>query len=186
MEGNGWKKVLLVVVACVAALTLVVGIAVAVTTTGHGENGEHAETCECDGDCSECDEEGEDHEHGEAKGGGNGTLQPYWEEAINEVAGLLGLSEEELHEEKEGGKTLAQIAGEKGISTDQVVNTITEKVGELVDAEVAAGNVTPEQAEKIKSVAAMKAPAYVESGHGHGMGSGGGSTHDHNHQESCD
>jgi len=179
MEGKAWKKVLLIAVACVAALTLVVGIAVAVTTTGHGEDGEHAETCECD-------EEGEDHEHGEGQGG-NGTLQPYWSEAMDEVAGLLGLSEEELHEEKEGGKTLAQIAGEKGVSTDQVVNTITEKVGELVDAEVAAGNVTPEQEEKIKSVAAMKAPVYVESGGGHGKGQGSsGSTHDHDHEESCD
>ena len=185
MEGKGWKKILLVAVACVAALALVVGIAVAVTTTGHGEDGEHVETCECDGNCSECDEthscdeEGEDHEHGEGRGGGNGTLQPYWDEAINEVAGLLGLSEEELHEEKDGGKTLAQIAGEKGISTDQVVNTITEKVGELVDAEVAAGVITAEQAEKVKSVAALKAPVYVENGHGHGMGCG--SDHDDKH-----
>ena len=184
MKGKGWKKVLLIAIACVAALTLVVGIAVAVTTTGHGEDGEHALTCECEGDCSECDEEGEDHEHGEDHGSGNGTLQPYWDEAVNEVAGLLGFSEEELHEEKDGGKTLAQIAGEKGISTDQVVNTITEKGGELVDAEVAAGNVTPEKAEKVKSAAALKAPVYVEKGHGHGMG--GGSDYDDKHWESCD
>ena len=187
MEGKDWKKVLLITVACLAVLALVVGIAVAVTTTGNGEDAEHATDSEGSDSDEDCDTgtgdgitTGAASRSGSGMGTGTGTMQGYWSEAMNDVAVLLGLSEEELHEETDSGKTLAQVAGEKGVSPDEVVDTIIRKVDSLADAEFAAGDVTTEQADRVKTVVAARAHERVENGYGGGIGHDG-DDHDHEH-----
>ena len=151
------KKVLLVTVACLAVLALMAGVAVAVT----GNDAEvGAKAGQCGDDCADnTGHKGSGSHRGEVKG---------------EVAALLGLSPEDMEAELKSGKTLAELAEEKGVTTDQVLETITRKVGEALDAEVAAGNMTPEQAEERKSFAASRAADCIENGgcgqRGHGQG----------------
>jgi len=149
------KKILLVTVACVAVLALMAGVAVAVTGTDADVG---ARTGECGND--RADETGH-------KGSGS-----HRDEVKGEIAGLLGLSLEDMEAQLSSGKTLAELAEEKGVTTDQVLETITSKVGELLDAEVAAGNMIPEQAEERKSFAASRAADCIENG-GCGQGSRG-------------
>lgn len=48
----------------------------------------------------------------------------------SEVAAVLGISAEDLQKELANGKTVAQVAQEKGIATDQLLSTLQGKLGE--------------------------------------------------------
>ena len=146
------KKVLLVTVACVAVLALMAGVAVAVTGANAGV-GVEAEACERKNDCAE-----------EGECARNETMRVHRDEVRGEIASLLGLSLEEMTAELASGKNMAELADEKGVTIDQVLETITRKVGEVLDAEVAAGNMTPEKAEERKSQAVSRAASRIEKG----------------------
>jgi len=62
------------------------------------------------------------------------------------ITDLLGLTHEELYQLRADGKTLAQIAAAKGVSEDALVNAILEQRRETLQAAVAAGRLTQEQA----------------------------------------
>jgi Protein of unknown function (DUF2680) len=76
--------------------------------------------------------------------GGRGILG----QEVEKVASVLGLSPADLLSELRGGKTLAQIAGEKGVPTQTLVDTILEPAKQLLSNRVQNGKITQEQADQ--------------------------------------
>jgi len=70
--------------------------------------------------------------------------------SINDLAEFLGISREELTGSLQSGKTIVQIAAEKGISEQQLVDFMAEKYSERIEQKVADGKITAEQADKLK------------------------------------
>jgi hypothetical protein len=62
----------------------------------------------------------------------------------------LGLTESELHEELEDGKTLAEIAEAEGKSVDGLIDAMVAAAEEKIDEAVADGRLTEERASDLK------------------------------------
>jgi len=67
--------------------------------------------------------------------------------AAEELSKLLGLKAEEILEQRNSGKSLADIAKDQGVAEDKVVSTMLEAKKELLDERVKAGVITQEQAD---------------------------------------
>jgi hypothetical protein len=67
--------------------------------------------------------------------------------SIDAAAGYLGLTEAQLHTQLESGKTLAQIAKDKGKSVEGLEKAITDSMKTKLDAAVKAGTITQAQAD---------------------------------------
>lgn len=88
--------------------------------------------------------------------GGNGPMQPGngprmgrpdWAGMDDEVVAILGLAQTQLHDLRAEGKSLTQIAADKGISRDSLIQKLLDtRKAELAKA-VAAGQLTQEQAD---------------------------------------
>jgi len=68
---------------------------------------------------------------------------------LDAAATYLGLSEGQLRDRLESGKTLAQIAKDRGKSVDGLVDAMVAEVKQHVDAAVAAGRLTRAQADQV-------------------------------------
>ena len=75
--------------------------------------------------------------------------------ALDAAAAYLGLSEDQLRNQLEGGKTLAQVAKDKGKSVDGLVDAMLADKKKRIDAAVAAGKIT--KAQRDEFVAGLKA-----------------------------
>lgn len=116
-------KILGVALALAAILTLAIGTAVFADAPGNGDTQEYC---------------GGIGWHGFNGNGG----------AISDtVSELLGLTPEQLHELRLEGKSLADIAEDKGVSVDELVDTIIAYKVEAVEVRVANGTLTREQAD---------------------------------------
>lgn len=69
--------------------------------------------------------------------------------AGQELAAILGITPEELRAEFQSGKSLAQIGEAKGISRETLKAKLTEAHKARIDAAVAAGRLTAEQAQQM-------------------------------------
>ena len=94
---------------------------------------------------------------------------------LSVVAGSLGLSEDEVRTALQDGETIAEVAGEEGVDVQAVVNAIVAAHREHLDAEVADGDLTREQADEMLTLAEERAGALVNGKmpafggrHGHG------------------
>jgi len=67
--------------------------------------------------------------------------------AAEELSKLLGLKTEEIVEQRNSGKSLADIAKDQGVAQDEVVSTMLKARKELLDERVKAGIITQEQAD---------------------------------------
>jgi uncharacterized protein YidB (DUF937 family) len=93
---------------------------------------------------------------------------------LDRAASYLGITEEQLRTELEGGKTLAQVAQAHGKSADGVVDALVAGAQERLDSAVAAGRLTQAQAnemlnglrDRITSLVNSRLPA----GHPEGFG----------------
>ncbi|MGG1518062.1 hypothetical protein ABE504_21775 [Paenibacillus oryzisoli] len=81
----------------------------------------------------------------------------------NELATLLGMTQEELTAERKAGKSLAEIAQAKGVSEDTLVAKLTEAETKKLDDAVAAGKLKQEQADKMKTGIADRWKKLVEA-----------------------
>ena len=81
------------------------------------------------------------HHRGLGRGGPFGSL--------NAAADYLGLTEEQLRSELAGGKSLAQVAKDRGKSTDGLVAALVAAAKERLDASVSAGRLTQAQADEM-------------------------------------
>ena len=68
---------------------------------------------------------------------------------LDAAASYLGLTEAGLRSQLEGGKTLAQVAKDRGKSVDGLVEALVEAAKKRLDADVAAGRLTRSQADSI-------------------------------------
>ena len=64
------------------------------------------------------------------------------------VAEVLGLTTDELSEARESGSSIAEIAASQGVEVDDVVQAIVDGKAERLDAKVAAGDLTAEEAQE--------------------------------------
>ena len=76
----------------------------------------------------------------------HGRMRDHTAEA---AATVLGLELEELVDELKDGKTLAEVAEEKGMAVDELTAAMLPEVRQELDAEVAEGKLTEEQADAI-------------------------------------
>jgi hypothetical protein len=84
--------------------------------------------------------------HGE-RGHGHGP-------GLDAAASYLGLSEDRLREALEGGKTLAQVAKDRGKPVDGLIQALTDEKARRLDEAVAAGRLT--KAERADLLAGLK------------------------------
>ena len=91
------------------------------------------------------------HFDGRGFGGpGPGFMHPH-PAALDAAATYLGMTKAELRTALEGGKTLAQIAKDKGKTVDGLVQALTTEATKKIDAAAAAGKITKDQAADMKS-----------------------------------
>jgi hypothetical protein len=79
------------------------------------------------------------------------------------AAKLLGLTEEQLHQELKAGKTLAELAAARNVSRETLVQAIVEEEIKQLDQAVAAGKMPRELAERLKANARERANAIVDA-----------------------
>ncbi len=106
------------------------------------------------------------------------------ESMVDVVSQLLGLTPEQIHEQRLAGKSLVQIAQEKGVSKDQLVAAILAAKKAVLDNLVKDGKLTQAQADAMYAHMQTQVPNAVErtsvgpangrgnSGHCPGLNSG--------------
>ena len=67
--------------------------------------------------------------------------------SLTTIAGALGMTEAELRTELQSGKSVADVAGAKGVSLDTVIAAIVDEQAKQLSAAVAAGRITQAQAD---------------------------------------
>lgn len=114
--------------------------------------------------------------------GGHGPMLglggPAWggQSTLDAVSKLLGLTPEQIHEQRLAGKSLVQIAQEKGVSKDQLVAAILAAKKAVLDSLVSAGKLTQAQADAMYANMQTQVPLAVERttvGPVNGRGNGG-------------
>src|SRR5207302_4640343 len=70
-------------------------------------------------------------------------------EQFDTAARYLGITESQLREDLAAGKTLAQVADDRGKSVDGLIQAMTNAAKERLDAAVAAGRLTRAQADAV-------------------------------------
>ena len=76
---------------------------------------------------------------------------PHFFGGLEAAASYLGTTEAALRSELESGKTLAQVAQEKGKSVDGLVQALYDEAKQHLDAAVSAGKLTQSQEDRILS-----------------------------------
>jgi len=97
--------------------------------------------------------------------------------ATDDIAGLLGITTEELQTALRSGTTLSALAAEKGVDAQKIIDAIVAVMTAKLDEKLAAGTLTQEQYDAQKASLADRAKQMVESqwmGKGFGGGKRGG------------
>jgi len=87
---------------------------------------------------------------------------------LDAAASYLGLTEDQLRTELDGGKTLAQVAKDHGKSVDGLVDALVADLKKHLDADVAAGRITKAQEDQFLADAKQRINDFVN-----GKGPGG-------------
>lgn len=103
-------------------------------------------------------------ERGGAMGDLPGVMGEYREEIEDGIAAVLGISADELQEQLEDGKTIAETAEEEGIPEEDLVDAAAAKIGEIADRLAAEKDISDERAEEIKSNAESIASRLIKRG----------------------
>jgi len=85
-----------------------------------------------------------------APGGPHGR-GPGMREGLDAAASALGMTADELRTELQSGKSVAQVAQDRGVNLDDVKNAIVTEATGRIDQAVSAGKLTQEQADKAKA-----------------------------------
>jgi polyhydroxyalkanoate synthesis regulator phasin len=88
---------------------------------------------------------------------------------LEAAAEYLGLSEDELREELESGKTLAQVARDHDKSVDGLVDALVARAKEKLDDAVEEGRLTRAQADSLLEGVRERVTAFVNGEHGRGF-----------------
>ena len=104
------------------------------------------------------------------------------------IAKTLGITTEQLYAERSAGKTLAQIAKDKGVSEQQLTDAVLAALKQFTDQAVKDGRITQAQSDWVQAQAKAMIPLMLNSpfgpggmqgfgGRGHGRGWGGAFGH---------
>lgn len=96
---------------------------------------------------------------------------------LDAAASALGISATELRSALESGKTIAQVASDKGVDVNTVIAAVAAEEQKEIDARLASGDITQAQADQMKASATQEATDLVngtrpkggpgrEAGHG--------------------
>ena len=101
---------------------------------------------------------------------------------LSAAASALGMSEADLRTALEGGKSLATIAGEKGVAVAKVVDALVAELKAHLGEHVASGKNTQAEADQMLADAKTRIEAFVNGtapagGPGFGFGGRGGRGH---------
>src|SRR5438105_6377816 len=86
---------------------------------------------------------------------------------LDAAASYLGLSEEQLDTQLESGKSLAQVAKDRGKSVDGLIQALVDSATKKLDAAVAAGRLTKVQEQSILSGLKDRMTAFVNGMRSH-------------------
>ena len=94
------------------------------------------------------------------------------------VADLLGMTRQEIYDARSSGKTLSQIANEKGVTDQQLIDAIVAAKEEAVTQALEAGQITQAQADQMLETITARAELIIDkplgpSGFGMGRMRGG-------------
>lgn len=104
-------------------------------------------------------------------GGGTGVLH---DEMVAALASRLGLSAEDLQARLDNGETVPQIAQAQGLSAEQTTTLMRDAMQDALEAAVASGDITQEQADRMSQMGRFMGGAAGLMGRGSGMGRGMG------------
>jgi len=117
--------------------------------------------------------------HGDRAGRAHGMLKA----GLDAAAKALGMTADELRTELRSGKTLGQVADDKGVSRTALVDALVAEANTRIDQAVADGRIPQDKADSIKSGISARIterldrtkPAGTHRGHrgGHRWGSAG-------------
>jgi hypothetical protein len=112
---------------------------------------------------------------GAGRGPGAGPAAGLQGTTHDAIATALGMSSDELFTAMRSGKTVAQLAQEKGVELEAVVKAALEAHDKALDAQVQAGRLSQEQADLMDSRMEAKIRAMIAGQYGPGSGGGPGS-----------
>ena len=81
--------------------------------------------------------------------------------ALATMAEALGVTEDELRTALVDGRTVAEVAGDRGVDVQVVIDAVVAEVRERVDERAAAGDLTAERADDVVADAEERATAFV-------------------------
>lgn len=161
-------KILLVVLTCALVVTLITTTALAVALCMDNSN--------CGGSCASGGNKNQKVPSGNGvpglppaggndnlDGGAAGRIGIVGQE-LEKVASALGMSTDELKSELKGGKTLAQIAGEKGVATQTITDAMLEPIKQRLSGLVEKGTLTQEQADQRLQQLKTRVEAFINNG----------------------
>lgn len=96
------------------------------------------------------------------------------QEMLSTAASTLGMTVDDLRGELRSGKTLADVAKEKGVSTDKLVDALVAAAGQRIDQAVAAGKLDATKASQMKQKLSERITSLVQQGRGSRPGGGRG------------
>jgi hypothetical protein len=87
--------------------------------------------------------------HGGAMAPLMGQMPAMHDQVMGEIAKRLGLTPAELNQAIADGKSITDLANERNVSPDEVLQIMTEGMRSLLDQAVEAGTITQEQADQM-------------------------------------
>jgi hypothetical protein len=84
------------------------------------------------------------------------------------ITNLLGMSQEQIYTERSAGKTLSDIAKEKGVTDQQLIDAMLAGQQEVIDQALADGNITQDQADWMLERMKTNAPFMLSNPFGPG------------------
>lgn len=110
-------------------------------------------------------------------------------ESATALADVLNTTPEELFSAVRDGQTLGDIAGEQGVTTDELIEIFTADKFAAIDEKVASGDIDAAEAAEFKAAISERAEAMIDgdfsAGRG-GFGKGHGGRFGHNHADTND
>jgi hypothetical protein len=106
-------------------------------------------------------------------GQSQGTLPQRPSDSMDEIAKLLGMTRDQIQAERVLGKTLADLATEKGVDTQKLVDVLVANQKTMVDQAVTDNRLTQAQADKWLAWYAQSAALQLTEPYGLGFGFGG-------------
>jgi len=94
-------------------------------------------------------------------------------DGMSDIAKLLGMTSDEIWAERVLGKTIADLAKEKGVDTQTLVDALVASQKTMVDQAVTDGRLTQAQADKWLAWYAQSAALQLTEPYGPGFGMGG-------------